>query len=158
MRRWLAPAARRAIQSGTTIDSNRLTSLRINYTHHEVRSYGICIANFTLGTAGSIFFLSARSCLPRVVPKLHRWKRWLTQFMPHPGLIATLCFAPVMVILFIIGMLIGGTIWLLLMKRFVHQDILATFFLGGPRVPLFSNLCSKIFAWSYGQNRPKTEV
>jgi hypothetical protein len=69
-------AARRAIQSGTTIDSNRLTSLRINYTHHEVRSYGICIANFTLGTAGSIFFLSARSCLPRVVPKLHRWKPW----------------------------------------------------------------------------------
>jgi hypothetical protein len=84
--------------------------------------------------------------------------RWLTQFMPHPALIAMLCFAPVMVILFIIGMLIGGTIWLLLMKRFVHQNILATFFLGGPRVPVFSSLCSKIFAWSYGQNRPKTEL
>lgn len=83
--------------------------------------------------------------------------RWLTQFMPHPGLIAMLCLAPVMVILFIIGMLLGATIWLLLMKRFVHQHILATFFLGGPRVPVFSNLCSKIFAWSYGQNRPKTE-
>ena len=26
--------------------------------------------------------------------------RWLTQFMPHPGLVAMLCFAPVMVILF----------------------------------------------------------
>jgi hypothetical protein len=64
----------------------------------------------------------------------------------------------VMVILFIIGMLIGGTIWLLLMKRFVHQSILAAFFLGGPRVPVFSNLCSRIFAWSYGPNRPKTEV
>ena len=84
--------------------------------------------------------------------------RWLTQFMPHPGLVAMLCFAPVMVILFIIGMLTGGTIWLLLMKRFVQQNILATFFLGGPRVPIFSNLCSKIFSWSYGQNRPKTEV
>jgi hypothetical protein len=83
--------------------------------------------------------------------------RWLTESMPHPGLIAMLCFAPVMVILFIIGMLIGATIWLLLMKRFVHQNILATFFLGGPRVPVFSSLCSKIFAWSYGQNRPKTE-
>jgi fucose permease len=84
--------------------------------------------------------------------------RWLTQFMPHPGVVAMLCFAPVMVSLFIIGMLIGATIWLLLMKRFVHQNILATFFLGGPRVPVFSSLCSKIFAWSYGQNRPKTEL
>src|SRR5207248_8422923 len=82
--------------------------------------------------------------------------RWLTQFITHPGLIATLCFAAVMVILFIIGMLIGATIWLLLMKRFVHQNILATFFLGGPRVPVFSNLCSR-FAWSYGESRPKTK-
>src|SRR6266699_271313 len=70
--------------------------------------------------------------------------RWLTQFMPHPGLIAMLCFAPLMVILFIIGMLIGATIWLLLMKRFVHQSILAAFFLGGPRVPEYFNICSKI--------------
>ena len=84
--------------------------------------------------------------------------RWLTQFMPHPGLVAILCFAPVMAILFIIGMLIGATIWLLVMKRFVHQNVLATFFLGDPRVPVFSNLCSKIFAWSYGQNRPKTKL
>ena len=64
--------------------------------------------------------------------------RWLTQFMPHPGLIAMLCFAPAIVVLFIFGMLIGATIWLLLMKRFVHQNTLATFFLGGPRVPVFS--------------------
>ena len=84
--------------------------------------------------------------------------RWLTQFMPHPGLIAMLCFAPAIVVLFVIGMLIGATIWLLLMERFVSQNLLATFFLGGPRVPVFSNLCSKIFAWSYGQNRPKPEV
>jgi fucose permease len=84
--------------------------------------------------------------------------RWLTQFMPHPGLIAMLCFAPAIVVLFVIGMLIGATIWLLLMKRFVPQNLLATFFLGGPHVPAFSNLCSKIFAWSYGQNRPKPEV
>ena len=84
--------------------------------------------------------------------------RWLAQFMPHPGLIAMLCFAPASVVLFIFGMLIGATIWLLLMKRFVHQNTLATFFLGGPRVPIFSNLCSKIFAWSYGQNRRKTKV
>ena len=84
--------------------------------------------------------------------------RWLTQFMPHPGLFAMLCFAPAIVVVFIIGMLVGATIWLLLMKRFVHQNILATFFLRGPRVPVFSNLCSKIFAWSYAQNRPKTEL
>jgi len=84
--------------------------------------------------------------------------RWLTQFMPHPGLIAMLCFAPAIVVLFIFGMLIGATIWLLLMKRFVHQNTLATFFLGGPRVPIFSNLCSKIFAWCYGQNRRKTKL
>jgi hypothetical protein len=84
--------------------------------------------------------------------------RWLTQFMPHPGLIAMLCFAPAIVFLFIFGMLIGATIWLLLLKRFVHQPTLATFFLGGPRVPIFSNLCSKIFAWSYGQNRRKTKL
>ncbi len=84
--------------------------------------------------------------------------RWLTRFMPHPGLIAMLCFAPAIVVLFIFGMFIGATIWLLLMKRFVHQNTLATFFLGGPRVPIFSNLCSKIFAWSYGQNRRKTKL
>jgi len=69
--------------------------------------------------------------------------RWLTQFMPHPGLIAMLCFAPAIVVLFIFGMFIGATIWLLLMKRFVHQNTLATFFLGGPRVPIFSNLLLK---------------
>ena len=84
--------------------------------------------------------------------------RWLTQFMPQPGPVSILCFAPVMVMLFIIGMLIGATIWLLVMKRFVQQKILAAFFLGGPRVPVFSNLCSKIFAWSYGQKRRKIEV
>ena len=86
--------------------------------------------------------------------------RWLTQFMPHPGLFAVLCFAPAIVVVFIIGMLVGATIWLLVMKRFVHQNILAPFFLRGrgPRVPVFSNLCSKIFAWSYAQNRPKTEL
>ena len=84
--------------------------------------------------------------------------RWLTQLMPHPGLIAMLCFAPAIVVLFIFGMLVGAAIWLLLMKRFVHQNTLATFFLGGPRVPVFSNLCSKIFAWSYGKKQPKTEI
>ena len=84
--------------------------------------------------------------------------RWLTQFMPHPGLIGMLCFAPAIVVLFIFEMLIGATIWLLLMKGFVQQNSLATFFLGGPRVPIFSNLCSKIFAWSYGQNRRKTKL
>jgi hypothetical protein len=84
--------------------------------------------------------------------------RWLTQLMPHPGVAAMLCFAPVILVLFIIGMLIGATIWLLLMKRFVHQNVSATFFLAGPRVPVFSNLCSKIFAWSYNQSRPKPEL
>jgi len=84
--------------------------------------------------------------------------RWLTQFNPHPGLIAMLCFGPAIVGLFILGMLIGATIWLVLMKRLVHQNTLAIFFLGGPRVPIFSDLCSKIFAWCYGQNRSKTEL
>src|SRR2546421_7177167 len=84
--------------------------------------------------------------------------RWLTQFIPHPGLIAMLCFAPAIVGLFILGMLIGATVWLLLMKRFVHQNTLAIFFLGGPRVPIFSDLCSKIFARCHGQNRSKTEL
>src|SRR2546423_991275 len=85
-------------------------------------------------------------------------RRWLTQFRPHPGLIPILCFAPAIVGLFILGMLIGATVWLLLMKRFVQQNTLATFFLGGPRVPVFSSLCSKIFAWCYDQSRPKTEL
>lgn len=81
--------------------------------------------------------------------------RWLTQFMPHPGLIAIMCFAPVIVVLFILGMLIGATIWLLLIKRFVHRNTLAMFFLGGPRVPIISDLCSKIFDWCYGQSDRK---
>ena len=102
------------------------------------------------------FSLFAFMFVPAVVGEV-ALGRWLTQFMPHPGLIAMLCFAPAIVVLFVIGMLIGATIWLLLMKRLVPQNILATFFLGGPRVPVFSNVCSKIFAWSYGQNRPKGE-
>src|SRR5207302_8783087 len=53
--------------------------------------------------------------------------RWLTQFMPHPGLFAMLCFAPAIVVVFIIGMLVRASIWLLIMKRFVHENILATF-------------------------------
>src|SRR5947208_16429239 len=77
----------------------------------------------------------------------------MAQFMPYPGLIAMLCFAPAIIVLFIFGMLIGSTIWLLLMKRFVHQNTLATFFLGGPRIMILSNLCFTIFDWCYGQNR-----
>jgi hypothetical protein len=38
--------------------------------------------------------------------------RLLTQFMPHPGLVAVVCFAPATVVMVIIGMLIGATIWL----------------------------------------------
>ncbi len=67
--------------------------------------------------------------------------RRLTQFTPHPGLIAIVCFAPLIVILFILGMLIGATIWLLLMKRFVHRNTLAMFFAEVLRVPIFSDLC-----------------
>src|SRR6476660_1574863 len=77
--------------------------------------------------------------------------RWLTQFMPDPGLIAMLCFALPIVVLFIFGMLIGATIWLLLMKRLVHQNTLATFFLGGRRVLKKKNIYLKIFVWTYGQ-------
>src|SRR5438067_3650451 len=54
--------------------------------------------------------------------------RWLTQFMPHPGLIAMLCFAPAIVVLFVIGMLIGATIWLLLMKRLCPRTYWPHFF------------------------------
>jgi hypothetical protein len=67
-------------------------------------------------------------------------------------------FAPAIVVLFIFGLLIGASIWLLLIKRFVQQNTLAKFFLGGPRVPIFSNLCSKIFAWCYDQNGRKTKL
>lgn len=82
--------------------------------------------------------------------------RWLTQLIPHPGLIAVLCLAPAIVALFSLGMLIGATVWLSLIKRFVHQNTLAMFFVGGPRVPIFSDLCSKIFDWCYGQKRSET--
>jgi len=84
--------------------------------------------------------------------------RLLTQLIPQPGLLTILCLIPAFIALLVIGMLIGAIIWLLLMKRFVHQDVLATFFLGGPRVPVFSKFCSKIFAWTYAENRPGTEL
>jgi hypothetical protein len=83
--------------------------------------------------------------------------RLLTHSIPHPGLLAILCLAPSMIALFIFGMLVGATIWLLVMKRFVHRDVLASFFLGGPSVPIFSNLFSKIFNWTYAEDRPRAK-
>ena len=80
--------------------------------------------------------------------------RLLTQLIPRPGLLAILSFTPVFVILFITGMLLGAVIWLLLMKRFVDRGVLAEFFLGDPRIPIFSSLCSKIFVWAYAGNQP----
>jgi hypothetical protein len=130
------------VRSGVKADRNsRENGARLPCREHPVLCLSLFAFMFVPAVAGEVAL-----------------GRWLTEFMPHPGLIAMLCLAPLMVILFIIEMLLGATIWLLLMKRFVHQNILATFFLGGPRVPVFSSLCSKIFAWSYGQNRPKTEL
>ncbi len=83
--------------------------------------------------------------------------RLLTQLIPHPGLFAILGLAPAFVVLFVIGMLFGATIWLLLLKRFVPRNVLATFFLAGPNVPGFSKICAKIFAWSYSENSPGPE-
>src|SRR4030095_4595359 len=77
------------------------------------------------------FSLFAFMFLPAVAGEV-ALGRWLTQVMPHPGLVAMLCFTPAIVVLFIIGMLIGAILWLWLMKPFVHQNVLAEFFLGGP--------------------------
>src|SRR5436853_6446209 len=79
--------------------------------------------------------------------------RWLTQFMPHPGLIAVLCFAPAIVVLFIFGMFIGATMWLLLTERFLLQNPPGTFCLGGPRVAIVSSLCSSLSGWAHVQVR-----
>jgi hypothetical protein len=69
--------------------------------------------------------------------------RWLTHVVPRPGFLAVLCVAPGMIALLIFGMLVGGIIWLVVMKPFVKRDVLAELFLGGPRVPVFSALCNR---------------
>jgi hypothetical protein len=84
--------------------------------------------------------------------------RFLTRLIPRPGFLAVLCVAPGMIALLIFGMLVGGVIWLLVMKPFVKRDVLAELFLGGPRVPVFSALCSKIFDWTYGKSPPGNEL
>ena len=84
--------------------------------------------------------------------------RLLTHVIPRPGFLAVLCVAPGMIALFIFGMLIGAIIWLLAMKPFVKRDVLAELFLGGPRVPVFSALCSKIFDWTYGKSPAGSEL
>jgi hypothetical protein len=84
--------------------------------------------------------------------------RLLTRLIPRPGFLAVLCVAPGMIALLIFGMLVGGIAWLLVMKRFIKRDVLAEFFLGGPHVPVFSALCSKIFDWAYGKSPPGSEL
>jgi hypothetical protein len=84
--------------------------------------------------------------------------RLLTHLIPRPGFLAVLCVAPGMIALLIFGMLLGGIIWLLAMKPFIKRDVLAELFLGGPRVPLFSTLCSKIFDRTCGKSPPRTEL
>jgi len=83
--------------------------------------------------------------------------RLLTHLIPRPGFLAALCVAPGMIALLIFGMLVGGIIWLLAMKPFIKRDVIAELFLGGPRVPVFSMLCSKIFDWTYGTSPPGAE-
>jgi hypothetical protein len=84
--------------------------------------------------------------------------RLLTYVIPRPGLVAILFLAPAIIALFVFGMLIGATIWLLVMKRFIHRDVLAAFFVAGPRVPVFSKLCSKVFDWAYADSEPETKL
>ena len=84
--------------------------------------------------------------------------RLLTHVNPRPGLIGILFLAPAIIALFIFGMFIGATIWLLVMKRLIHRDILASFFLAGPRVPVFSMLCVKVFDWSYADSGSETKL
>ena len=84
--------------------------------------------------------------------------RFLTHLIPRPGFFTLLCVVPGMIALLIFGMLVGAIIWLLAMKPFVKRDVLAEFFLGGPRVPVFSALCAKIFDWAYGKSPPGTEL
>src|ERR1700680_2692145 len=98
-------------------------------------------------------FMFAPAIAAEVVlgPSLHR-------FIPRPGFLAVFCVPPGMIALLIFGMLVGGTIWLLAMKPFIKRDVIAELFLGGPRVPVFSRLCSKIFDWTYGNGRPETKL
>ena len=84
--------------------------------------------------------------------------RLLTRLMPHPGFLAIMCLAPAFIILLIIGMLVGSIIWLLLMKHFVQEDILASFFLADPPVLVFSKICSKMFDLAYGKKRTETKM
>ncbi|MBC7781137.1 MAG: hypothetical protein H7125_13645 [Proteobacteria bacterium] len=72
---------------------------------------------------------------------------FLSYLIPQPGVLAIVCFAPAMIATLVLGMLSGATVWLLVMRPFVPRLILAEFFQGGPRVPIFSRLCARIFDW-----------
>ncbi len=74
--------------------------------------------------------------------------RLLTHYVPRPNLPTILIGAALLIVVFILGMLIGATGWLFVMKPFVRRSILARFFLL-PNAPVFSKLCAWIFGWAY---------
>ena len=83
--------------------------------------------------------------LPPAVGSLIGAGMLLKGVIPHPGLLSILVAAPLMILLFVLGMLLGAIIWLAVLKYFVDRGTLAKFFLSGPAVPFFSRLCTWIF-------------
>jgi len=79
--------------------------------------------------------------------------RLLKAALPHPNAVAMAAGSLVFLLLFLCGMIAGGTAWLLVARRFAKRKVLEPFFVY-PGVPLFSALAAKIFAWAY---RPPTD-
>ena len=74
--------------------------------------------------------------------------RLLKAAIPHPNAAAMAAGRLVFLLLFLCGMIAGGTAWLLVARRFAKRKVLEPLFVY-PRVPLFSALADKIFAWAY---------
>lgn len=73
----------------------------------------------------------------------------LAELIPRPGLLDIVVAGPFLIASFVLGMLFGATVWLLVFKRFTQREVLSEFFLAGPRVPVFSAVCSGIFRTAY---------
>jgi len=74
--------------------------------------------------------------------------------LPAPNLITILLGAVLFVALFVCGLLVGATMWLLVAKHFMERSVIEPFYIF-PDVPLFSALSAGIFRFAYRSPPPE---
>src|SRR5688572_31625071 len=78
----------------------------------------------------------------------------LQQLLPKPPFWMIFPGTALFILTFAVGMLMGASLFVLVMKHFVDKTVLAPFYIY-PGVPVISDLSARIFRWAYrhDQNR-----